>query len=165
MTPGRDRGHAQAGVAAVEFALTAPLLLIILAGVSDFPLALWDRIAMAAAVEGGANYAFAMEQNASGNNGSVSPADVRNAVLASSSLANLTVTVSAPSTHCVQSGQGNTPPVTTLTAGTPGTPCADTTMPGTYMTISASYSYAPLMPFFAMLASTTLQENAIVRLQ
>ncbi|MBB2203305.1 TadE/TadG family type IV pilus assembly protein [Gluconacetobacter tumulisoli] len=153
------------GVAAVEFALIAPVLLLIAAGLSDFPLALWDRIIIAAAVESGANYAFAVEQNETGNNSSVSATDVGNAVRAASSLTNLVVTVSAPATYCVSSGATKASHVTVLTSGTSGNACADGQQPGLYMTISATYHYAPLLPVYGLLAQTTLGDTATVRLQ
>ncbi|MBB2175812.1 TadE/TadG family type IV pilus assembly protein [Gluconacetobacter johannae] len=159
----RDRGRD--GVAAVEFALMAPMLLLITAGLSDFPFALWDRIVIASAVESGANYAFAVEQNETGNNASVSVVDVGNAVRAASSLTNLTVTVSPPATYCVSSGTGQASHATVLTSGPSGSTCADGQKPGLYMTISATYQYAPLLPVYGLLAQTTLGDTVTVRLQ
>lgn len=150
----------RAGVAALEFALVTPFLLAILAGLADFPLAFWYRMAVISAVEGGANYAFAVEQNASGTHGSLSPGDVRNAVLAAGGLPDMNVTVGSASTNCIQSG-----PVSSLIAVPVDGTCADGTMPGTYMTIAASYRYASLMPFYAMVAPTSLTDMAMVRLQ
>lgn len=156
-------GHCRpgkAGVAALEFALVTPFLLAILAGLADFPLAFWYRMVVISAVESGANYAFAIEQNASGTHGSLSPGDVRNAVLAAGGLSDMNVAVGSASTNCIQSG-----PVGSLIAVPADGVCADGTMPGTFMTIAASYRYAPLMPFYAMVAPTSLTDKATVKLQ
>ncbi|GBQ93086.1 hypothetical protein GLI01_04440 [Gluconacetobacter liquefaciens] len=160
MTGARQDGLGRAGVAALEFALMTPFLLAVLAGLGDFPLAFWDRMTLISAVESGANYAFALEQNASGTHNALLPGDVRNAVLAAGGLSGMIVTVGSATTNCIQPGT-----VSTLIAVPTDGICPDGTMPGTYMSIAASYRYVPLMPFYAMVASTTLTDTAIVRLQ
>lgn len=154
------RRSARSGVAILEFALTAPFLLAVVAGLADFPLAFWYRIAVISAVESGANYAFAVEQNGSGLHDSLSPDDVRTVVLASGGVSGMRVTVGSATTNCIQAG-----PVSALIAVPADGVCMDGTMPGTYMTITASYRYAPLVPFYAMVASTTLAQTATIRLQ
>ncbi|MBB2163684.1 pilus assembly protein [Gluconacetobacter sp. 1b LMG 1731] len=160
MTGTRRDGLGRAGVAALEFALVTPFLLAVLAGLADFPLAFWDRMTLISAVESGANYAFAVEQNASGTHDALLPGDVRNAVLAVGGLPGMIVTVGAATTNCIQPGT-----VSTLIAVPADGICPDGTLPGTYMSIAASYRYAPLMPFYAMVAPATLTDMATVRLQ
>ncbi|GBQ28997.1 hypothetical protein AA12717_3113 [Gluconacetobacter sacchari DSM 12717] len=153
----RRRG---AGVALLEFALVTPVLLAMLAALADFPLAFWYRMVVLSAVEGGAHYAFAVEQNESGTQASLSPGAVRNVVLAIGGLPGMRATVGSATTNCIQPG-----PVSRLVAVPADGTCADGTSPGTYMSIAASYSYSPLMPVYAMVAPTDLTGAATVRLQ
>jgi len=144
------------GIAAVELALIAPVLLSVLAPLTDFTLALSDRMQLAAAVEAGAAYAFNQGQLLEGTQQSVSASDVQAKVLAGTRLG-ATVQVTGPSTYCISS-------TATLIAGTPGTACANGNPPGTYMIITASYHYSPMLPVYSMMAATTLTETASVRL-
>ena len=92
------RGRGQAGIALVEFALVAPLLLLLLAGVLDYGMALRTASSVAAAARAGAQY------------GSGSPASVSDtagiraaAVNAAPDAHNLSVTSTAA---CQCSGGG-----------------------------------------------------------
>ncbi len=165
MTPAMRTTFAQSrdGVAVLEFALVVPVLLTIFAGLSDFLLAFSDRIQLASAVAGGASYAFNQGQNVSGTAQAVSATDVKAKILSSLNLPNVSVTVTGPSLDCVTNSSG-VPPVATLTAATAGTACTNGQSPATYVVITASYTYSPMMPFYSTLSSTALTENAVVRL-
>ena len=151
------------GVAVLEFALVVPVLLTIFAGLSDFLLAFSDRIQLASAVAGGAAYAFNQGQNVSGTAQAVSATDVKAKILSSVSLSNVSVTVTGPSLDCI-SNSSTVPPAATLTAATAGAACPNGQAPATYVVITASYIYNPMMPFYSTLSSTALTENAVVRL-
>lgn len=150
-------------VAVLEFALIVPVLLTILAGISDFLLAYSDHIQIASGLANGAAYAFNQAQNVSGTAPPASSSDVQTKVLSSINLPNVTASVSGPSLNCISSS-ASTPPAAILTSATVGSACPNGQMPGTYMVLSASYLYTPLMPFYSTLASLTLTENAVVRL-
>ncbi len=144
------------GVAALEFALVAPVLLTAVAGLADFTLVLADRMQIASAVGGGTEYAFNQGQVLAGTQQSVLSTDVQSKVASGTGLAGVTVTVTGPGTYCVSSGA--------LVTGTVGTACPNGNPPGTYMIITATYQYHPMLPFYSMMATTTLTESASVRL-
>jgi Flp pilus assembly protein TadG len=161
----RNLFHNCDGVAAIEFALILPVLIVIVGGLTDFPFAFSDEIQIAAGVADGAAYAFSQAQNVSGSAPTVSSSDVQSKVLASISLPNVQVTVSGPTLDCVSTNTTSTPPVATLTPATAGSTCGPSkNPPGTYMVIVASYLYTPIMPLYSELTSTTLTKSAVVRL-
>lgn len=140
------------GVAAIEFALITPVLLLMLGSLADFALAFRTRGLLASSVAQGAQYAFLVGPT-------VAAADVQSVVEQPMALPPADVTVTGPACACL--------------SGTPAAPtptpcsqtCPDQTLPGTYLTISAHYTYAPLLPVYSGLANPVLAESATVRLQ
>jgi Flp pilus assembly protein TadG len=153
MTRSRRR-HARSGVAALEFALICPVLLMFAGGIGDFGLALADQSRMASAVAQGAQYGYLNPLTATA-------AAIKTLVIAGASLPGITVTVTTPSYFCVTTT--STPPA--LTAATATTTCPDGTSAGHYVAISASYLYPALMPAYSMMVNTTLTEAVTVRIQ
>lgn len=147
----------QRGTAALEFAVVAPLLLLLVGGVADYGWAMWCSGALSNAVSQGAYYAFLTGAN-------VSTSTVQSYVKSASGLSgvDVSVTPTTPAWECVAS----TNP-TTLTAAPTATPpgstaCADGTLPGLYITIVASYQSQTFLPMFA---APTVRQSAEVRLQ
>jgi Flp pilus assembly protein TadG len=165
MRPEReDLWRCSSGVAALEFALIAPVLLTICVALADFGLALRDQMQLHQAVSNGAGYAFAAQQSMA-SLGTVSPSSVRSVVLASLTLSNVTVpSPSTPGPYCVQSNAGSSPPTSSLAPGSYDTACPSGNPAGTYMTITAQYTYQPMMPVYSWLASKSLNATVIVRL-
>jgi Flp pilus assembly protein TadG len=155
------------GVAALEFAIIAPVLLTICGALADFGLALRDQMQLHQAVSNGAGYAFAAQQSLA-SLGTVSPSAVSSVVSASLTLSNVTVTASAPGPYCVQTNTQSSPPTSSLTAGSYDTACPGGNPggnpAGTYMTITAQYTFTPMTPAYSQLASTSLSATVIVRL-
>lgn len=150
------------GNAYVEFGLLCPFLVSTLGSVADFGLSIWARSVLTSAVSNGSQYAALAGPAAPGL-----AANVQSAVSkAVTPLTGVTVTITGPNCWCT-SGT----PVSMTPASPPGctgvncSVCASGNMPGTYVQISASYAYSPIMPFYAEFASTTLNETATVRLQ
>jgi hypothetical protein len=153
-------------VAAVEFALLAPVLGIIMAGASDFGFREWSRSCLANAVAQGAYYAFLTGPN-------VSTATVKTLVTNASSLAGVSVNpnpIAAVACYC--------PTGTPATLGSPVTPCtracpSDSNLPagilpGKYIVITATYHLTPFFPSYSILktlSEQTITETATVRLQ
>ena len=140
------------GSSLVEFALICPLLLTIFGGLSDFGLMIWTRHRLASGVTQGAEYAFNTGPN-------VSEAAIRSTVKLTSALSEALVNVTRPSCYCL----GGTP--ATLSLQNCGSPCADGTLPGQYVNISAGYTYQPMVPFFSNLISPSIEQFATVRIQ
>jgi Flp pilus assembly protein TadG len=139
-------------VAALEFALVAPLLLLLLGGVVDYALAFVSKGILSASVSQGAQYAALAGTSATA-------ANVKSVVQKTLSLPSANVTVSGPACYCVM----GTPAV--ATSKTCGQSCSDSSIPGTYLTIAASYTYTPQMPLMSKLGNTVLTESAWIRVQ
>jgi Flp pilus assembly protein TadG len=152
--PGRDGLLGRRGAAALEFALMFPVLLTMIGGVADFGLALWSRGRLSDAVTHGASYAFIAGPG-------VATATVRSAVqkAADASLTGTTVSVNGPTCFC----NSGTP--VTSTSAVCGSTCTGGVAAGKYVVINASFTYAPIFPLYRTVASTTLNESAVVRVQ
>ncbi|MDR3534844.1 MAG: TadE/TadG family type IV pilus assembly protein [Rhodopila sp.] len=143
-------------VAAVEFAIAAPLLALVLAGATDFGLAMWSRSCLANAVAQGAYYAFLTGT-------SVTLANVQAMVQNASSLSGVNVTAStAPVCNC--------PSGSPTTLGSPKVACSSictsgTTGPGEYLTITATYKLTSFLPLNSGLGNRTVTDTVTVHLQ
>jgi Flp pilus assembly protein TadG len=150
-------------VAALELALSSPLLILTLGGVAYLGLAQYDRAMLANAVAAGAQYAVLTGSN-------VTQANITSVIQDASGLPNAatSVTVSfasvspgvpSPGWYCVT---GSAPTVTSSTSG--GT-CTDGSSAGYYMSFKASYTVNGFMNGFREALSLTMSEQATVRLQ
>lgn len=140
------------GVAAVEFALVVPLVLMLFGGATDIGLAVWTRGILSNAVSAGAYYAFLTGP-------SVAPSAITTLVENASPLSGVSASATEPDTYCASGSPA------TLTATPQSDTCSDGTKPGTYTMISASYAMIPMLPAFTGLGPTQLQESVTVRLQ
>jgi Flp pilus assembly protein TadG len=153
------------GVAAIEFAIIAPLLLIMFGGITDFGLLTAGQSQLANAVAQGAQYALSQGP-------SVTAASVQTVVSAGAARSGLkatvTVVASTPACYCVTGEPAAL--VTPSTALTGSNTCTGTcptpqAAPGAFMTITASYVYQSLMPLYSHLANPTVSQAVTVRLQ
>jgi Flp pilus assembly protein TadG len=155
----------QRGVAAIEFALVAPVLLFFLGGMVDFGLLTVGRSQLATGVAQAAQYALLQGPSVTAAN---VQAMVQSGSIRTGLSATVTAVISGPACYCVTGEPAalvtpSTPLTGTFTCtGTCPTPQA---APGAFLTINASFVYQPLMPFYSKLASTTVPESATVRLQ
>lgn len=142
-----------AGVSALEFGLTVPVFILLFSGLADFALAFWKQGVLASSVAEGAQYSILAGPTVSG------PA-IQTVVARKLALPTSNVTVTGPSCYCLYSSPVAASPIQSCTV-----PCADTTVPGTYVTISARYTYVPIMPLYSRMASSTLVETTTARLK
>ena len=140
------------GVAAVEFALTAPILAMFLGGTVDFGMISAGRSALANAVASGAEYAYLTGTG-------VTAANIKTLVQTTSYLNTVVATVTGPACYCV-TGTGPA-----MTSATCNSTCSDSSTAGSYVIISAVYTYTPILPNFSNVGTKTLTEAATVRLQ
>jgi len=140
----------RAGTAAVEFALVAPVLLLLLGGLLEFGWAVWSDSALCNAVSQASYHAFL-----SGSN--VSTSSLVTIAEKGSALSGVTATASAPACYCASGTPATRSPAASCT-----TTCADGTSPGVYTTIIAQYSVPSFAP---MLPTPTITETAVVRLK
>ena len=142
----------QLGLAALEFAISMPVMLLLLGGLTDFSLAFWNKGMLASAVAAGAEYAAIVGPN-------VSASAIQSIVMQKLSLPTSDVTVTGPACYCVS----GTPAAASNQAC--ASSCPNNTVPGTYVVISAKYTYAPLLPYYSSLASVMLMETTMARLK
>jgi Flp pilus assembly protein TadG len=153
------------GLAAVEFALIAPLLLLLLGGVTDFGLMMSGKSQLANGIAQGVQYALLQGASVSAAN---VQAVVQNGSSRSGVKASVSVKVAGPACYCVagqpavlSTSSSALSPNYTCTGSCPATAAA----PGAYLTITASYAYQPLMPLYNQVSNTTVSETVTVRLQ
>jgi Flp pilus assembly protein TadG len=149
--------HDRRAVAAVEFAICAPLIAIILAAAVDYGFREWSRSCLANAVAEGAYYAF---RSGTG----VSLTNLQTIITKASPLNGVTVSpLNAPFCSC-PSGAA-TPATLPANPTSCSTPCSDGSTPGSYLQISASYTLTALFPGISRLGGTSITEKVTVRLQ
>jgi Flp pilus assembly protein TadG len=156
-------GSDRRGLAALEFALIAPVLLIILGGVSDFGLVMVGRSRLANGVAQGVQLALSTGPAATG-------AAISSAVRGGASRAGLaetvSVTVSGPACYCITGSPATLGTKSALSAGNTCTSTcpAPSTGPGAFVIITASYTYQPLMPLYSKLTTPTVTQTTTARL-
>lgn len=139
--------HSTLGTVAIEFAITASLLLIpFLAGV-EVGYAAYQAMQVQSAVEAGALYAS--------QNGFVS-SNISLAVENASAVTGLTATPAPSQFYGCPSDSGITVVASTST-------CANGTSPGTYVQINATLTRQSLIPNSGLVLPSTLSATSIVR--
>lgn len=144
----RALGRDEAGASAVEFALLAPVLALLLAGTIDSTVLILRNMEVRAAAQAGADYALAKGWDA---------ASVATAVTKAT---NSPLTISATPAPTVANGciQGFD------IVAPPGAACADSSTPGRYVTVNAQAPFQPLVPLPGVFAAKTLTARAVVRI-
>lgn len=146
--PGRrDLRLANRGTAALEFALFAPMLLILLVGVIELGDGVFESMQVQDAAEAGAVYVSKHGWNSAG---------VSAAVVNSTGLTGITASP-APTTFC------GCPTAAGITAKTCATTCTDGTTAGTYVKINAALAHQTVLTLPWLVMPTTLTGQAIVR--
>jgi Flp pilus assembly protein TadG len=131
--PERARRNRQGGGAAVEFALIMPLFLALVCGMIDYGWYFYQRYALAAAVRDGIRSGLSVLSTATPPNDSWSIAKAR-------AIAVLTQSKTIPS------------PVTSVTWG-PATGQYTGAVPNMALTLSAQYTFVPLIGFVPLPAT------------
>lgn len=141
MTGGRPPRGTRGNVA-VELALVLPVLLVILAGLSDLGRGVLASNKLSSAVRAGLDYAQAYPDDGAGIQAVVTAAAAGEAVIVTA-------------TSACECANG--------VAGDCSTQCSDGTMPGTYMRIAATQNFSPIFPALEFALGPTLSASASVR--
>ena len=177
-------GSCTGGLSGIEFAMLAPVYLIVLVGAVDIGGMLYKSYQLEQAVAAGAEYAAVNAANVNGTNGATLATSIAGIV------ANANGSASANDTVVVNNG-----PTETVTNGTPssggtaananncycptGSPpnwvwgssqtcsdsCPNGSVAGKFVTITASAAYTPLLTTYGLLKNGTLTQNATVQVQ
>jgi Flp pilus assembly protein TadG len=159
----RKGGSGRSGVASVEMAMVAPVLITLCAGISDCSLVYHGKLALSAALESASEYAFNKGQS---ETGSALTTDVTSFLTAESSIALSAVSVNyyggatSTSYYCVSTAG-------VFTGGyTQGASCSDGSgsTAGQYVTISGSFAYKAVFPVDTSFMPTSFSQTVIVRL-
>lgn len=142
----REVGTDRSGTAAVEFGLVAPILVLLLVGMCDFGMAIWEQMEVGNAARAGAAYASVHGWNS---------AAIQKAATSATELASISAAASE-SLGCPSSSQGVVPPS--------GSTCTGGAQPGTYVVVNANAQYNLIVPYpgFSNLA---LSAQATERIQ
>jgi Flp pilus assembly protein TadG len=159
----RVRGLGRSGVAAMELALLAPIMIMIMIAVIDFGAALLSRAQIAHALAGSAEYASLAGQNNVALATIAANARAVASVVASQFLA--TPTVTAVVNQNAAAGSKCCPGTTWSCSATAGFICADGSTPGIYLTVTAQYPFKPLFAADVYLAGKTFTDSIVVPLQ
>ena len=137
------------GTAAIEFAIGAPMLLILLAGLVEVGFAVYQSAQVHNAAEAGAMYATQNGWTSSGIVTAVTSATGASGMSASP----------APSNFCGCPAAGGI--TTVVCTGT----CSDGTTPGQYVQVNASLARTSIIPNSGLLLPTNMTATSIVRIQ
>jgi len=151
------------GVAAVEFAITLPLLVIFLGGVTDFGIIYYRQSCLSTAVAAGAQYANLIDQRSP----PVTAANIQTVMTgaAAQSMPSATVTPTASNPALCYCITGSSPS-STLTTATCGAACASGGTAGKYVQLTLTTNYTPIFPTLSRVIGTqTLSKTAWVPLQ
>jgi Flp pilus assembly protein TadG len=173
----RCRRLGSSGIAAMEFALMAPVLFVIFGGVTDLSIAIWDHITTMAAVNAGADYAVIYGQSGGGQisgSGDVGGflSKVATVVAGASrpgatlSTANIAVTYNN-ATDGSNYGKSYCVPASGVfpNSATSASTCPDGTTPGSFIQIQSTFVYTPLSPLDAVFLSGNYTDTVTVRVQ
>ncbi|MGI3777001.1 MAG: TadE/TadG family type IV pilus assembly protein [Janthinobacterium lividum] len=143
--------RARDGVAAVEFALIVPLLILLLGGAVSLGDALRVRIAVGNAARAGAAWAQLNGFDANG---------IAAAAQAATALTGVAVTATVSAASC-------TSPASLLLAPADGAALCPATgaPPGTYAGVAASVSYTYVIPLPGLPTTTTIAASAVARVR
>jgi len=160
------------GMSAVEFGLAAPVFLAMLTPVIDLGLAFSEQIRLNQAIEAGAQYAS--------SNPYAGTTWASNVSSAMTNATTLSISPSVGGETCGCPNSTNTAIVahdalSTCGPRNGGTLCSDGSVPGYYVTISASLTYTSVMPYSILTNSTStscgpaaqvcLSSQAVVRVE
>ena len=142
---------ASAGVSAIEFAMVAGILSVLLLGIVDFGRGFWEQMQVGEAARAGA--AYAANEGFAGYNST----NIQSAATGATSLSGVQATPSSPFCGCPSVSSG-------ITTSTCGAACASGGTAGHYVTVTAQASFATLFTWPGLARSITLNSSATVRI-
>lgn len=176
----KDRG----GNAAIEFALIAPILAIILAGSTDLGLLIFSRFQLEATISDSASYATVHADQVDAENSDDLAAKIATIIASEdtsgNTAASIVVNNGAKASYAGSeiklggaASQANACYCPTGTASSLiwgqqqscGTPCPDGVLAGKYVAITAKQAYAPLFSSYGFVKDGFIYASAVVQTQ
>lgn len=146
---GGGQGEGISGIAAIEFAVFAPILMVLFLCTVDLGLGFYRKIQVQNAAQAGAQYAVLNGFKSSGITTAVTSATNFAAIAASP----------APSQSC------GCPSTTGIVAATCGSTCSSGSQAGTYVVVSAQATYTTLFPYPIIPDSFSFAMQSTVRIK
>jgi Flp pilus assembly protein TadG len=137
------------GVAAIEFGIIAPILVLMVVAAADIGMGFYRKIQVEGAAQAGAQWAI--------RNGFDTNA-ITNAVTSATSASSISVSP-APAQFCGCATGTN------ISSATCGTTCPSGVQVGTYATVSAQMTYNTILPYGFFPSTYNLSSQSTVRLQ
>lgn len=157
------------GLAAVEFGLAAPFLILMLVGLVDFGMGFYSALQVQGAASAGAEYATVHGWDCTGMENSVSSASAINGVSGTAQppqqVCGCTIsgTFSNPTSGALT--LATCPASPTASCGSSSSVCSNGSTAGTYAKVQAQYTYTPMLPYPWTKSPVTLSGTAYRRLQ
>ncbi len=136
------------GVSAVEFAIFAPMLILLAIGTTDLGMGFYRRMQVESAAQAGAQYALLHGFDATAISTAVTSATNFSGIAASP----------APSQFC------GCPSSAGISAMSCSSICSSGSSPGTYVSVSAQAAYSTLISYPGFASSYSLAATSIARL-
>jgi Flp pilus assembly protein TadG len=136
-------------VAAIEFAILAPLLILMLVSAVDLGFGIYRRMQVQNAAQAGASYAMLH---------GYLPNSISSAVTSATALSGITASP-GPSEYC------GCPSTSGITSAPCSSTCPDGAVAGTYVTVSAEATYNTILPYPIVPNSYTFNAQSTVRIQ
>jgi Flp pilus assembly protein TadG len=175
---------ADSGIAAVEFAILVPVFLILLMGTTDLGQMLYAYYELDQSVAAGAEYAALNAANVTSTNGAALASSIATIVESANGTgwANDTIvvndgpTVTVTSGTAVSSGTASNADSYYCLTGSPGSwswgtanatqvACAGGGSAGKFVTVTATYSYHPVLKIYNFITDSTLSQSSVVETQ
>jgi Flp pilus assembly protein TadG len=151
--PAKDgRRRWDGGIAAVEFAIAVPFILIMIGGIADTGMLIRAKLRLTQAVSAATRYAAVA-------GASVASSTVSSIVQGVTALSGVQATVTGPGCYC-SSG-----PSSAFVAATCGAACTIGGNASSYLVVQATYTYRPITPGYSHIVSHLLSEQGFVRLK
>jgi Flp pilus assembly protein TadG len=179
-----DIWRSHSALAAIEFAIIMPVFLMLLVGVVDLGMMLFEDYKLDQAVAAGSEYASVNPSSVNSTGGAALASSIATTVESAngSGWANDVVTVNNGPTVTVTSGSaatsgtasnadscycptGSPPNWTWGSAMTCGASCSGSGTAGKFVTITATASYTPLLSIYNFISSGTLRQSAVIETQ
>jgi hypothetical protein len=136
------------GIAAIEFAIIAPMLVVMFICLTDLGLGIYANMQVDSAAQFGAQYALI--------NG-FDPDSITSAVKSSAEISDLNV---VPATFCGCPGANGVNPSLAC-----GLKCGDGSAAGSFVRVSVTHAYTTIIPYPGLPASFALASQSTVRLK